>query len=131
MATSYYRNKPSDTSSICVQTNTARSTGISKLDIITYTGLDSDSQSVQLTAKITGLKTNEKESASYYFTGAFRRSKGIITQIDSTLMIAQSVDTSSWSATFVVKGTNILIQVAGDKASIIDWRAVLESVKNV
>jgi len=86
---------------------------------------------VQLTAKITGLKTNEKESASYYFTGAFRRSKGIITQIDSTLMIAQSVDTSSWSATFAVKGTNILVQVAGDKASIIDWRAVLESIKNV
>lgn len=131
MATPYYRNKPSDTSSICVQTNAARSTGISTLDIITYTGLDTDSQSVQLTAKITGLKTSGKESASYYFMGAFRRLKGVITQIDSTLMIAQSSDTSSWTATFAVKGTNILVQVTGDKTSIIDWRAVLESVKNV
>jgi hypothetical protein len=46
-------------------------------------------------------------------------------------MLSQNEDTASWDATFTVSGTDILVQVTGVAATTIDWKAVLETVKNI
>ena len=114
-----------------IQRGVVRTTNATATTIITYAGLSVNDRAVQLTVRVTGLKDNFTEAAGYYFTGTFRRTGGTITQVGSTLMIAQNEDTASWDATLTISGTNILVQVTGVAATNIDWQAVLEAVKNI
>jgi hypothetical protein len=114
-----------------LQRATVQTTNATATTIITYSGLSVNDRAVQVLVKVTGLKDNFTEAAGYYFTGTFRRTGGTITQVGSTLMIAQNEDTASWGATLAVSGTDILVQVTGVAATNIDWQAVLEAVKNI
>lgn len=114
-----------------LQRGTVQTTNATPTTIITYSGLSANDTAVQIVITVTGLKNNFTEAAGYFLSGTFRRTGGTITQVGSTLMISQNEDTASWDATLSVSGTDILVQVTGVAATTINWRAVLEIVKNV
>jgi len=114
-----------------LQRGTVQTTNATPTTIITYSGLSANDRSVQIVVRMTGLKNNYTEAAGYYLAGTFRRTGGTITQVGSTSMLSQNEDTASWDATFTVSGTDILVQVTGVAATTIDWKAVLETVKNI
>ena len=101
-------------------TETTVSTTDATLTTIDTVAIPTD-KAVLTRAELVAIKDDQTEKAGFLIEAIYANNSGTVTLQGSVSYIHRQMPTG-WDVTFVISGTDVLIRVAGNAATNIDWK---------